>query len=93
MKKEKVKVPTTEEYIKSRYHVDNLDDVALGGTSMSKMMVDYTKLHVQEALKQSSKKAKISFRKLSVDNTGGYIEVPTIYKRSILNSYPLENII
>ena len=58
----------------------------------TEMMIEFAKIHVEAALKEASKKAKITERKVTLDNTGGYVRVPTIYKRYILNSYPLENI-
>ena len=52
----------------------------------------FTKKHVEAALKAASEKAKITERKKVVDNMGGYVKIPTIYKKHILSSYPLENI-
>ena len=54
--------------------------------------IDFAKIHVEDALKAASENAKITERKKVIDNTGGYIRIPTIYKKHILNSYPLENI-
>jgi hypothetical protein len=56
------------------------------------IMIEFTKLHVEAALKAASENAKITERKKVIDNTGGYIRIPTIYKKHILNSYPLEKI-
>jgi hypothetical protein len=55
-------------------------------------MIEFAKLHVEAALKAAGENAKITERKKVIDNTGGYIRIPTIYKKHILNSYPLENI-
>lgn len=62
--------------------------------SKQKLMIEFAKMHVQEALKQASEKADADFTYLGDDlkEIGAeYIEVYTI-KDSILNAYPLENI-
>jgi len=61
-------------------------------TDYNAAMLEFARLHVEAALKAASEKAKITERKKVIDNTGGYIRIPTIYKKHILNSYPLENI-
>ncbi len=83
------KIPTAEEILskkfselKSSFDLNDIKDC----------MVEFAKLHTEAALKEASKKAKITERKVTLDNTGGYVRVPTIYKKYILNSYPLENI-
>ena len=58
-------------------------------------MIEFAKMHVQEALKQASEKSDADFTYLGDDlkEIGAeYIEVYTI-KDSILNAYSLENII
>ena len=52
----------------------------------------FTYFNVEAALKAASEKAKITERKKVIDNTGGYVRIPTIYKKHILNAYSLENI-
>ena len=55
-------------------------------------MIEFAKMHVQEALKQASEKADADFTYLGDDlkEIGAeYIEVYTI-KDSILNAYPLD---
>ena len=63
--------------------------------NVTDMLIEFAKMHVQEALKQASEKADADFTYLGDDlkEIGAeYIEVYTI-KDSILNAYPLENII
>ena len=55
-------------------------------------MIEFAKMHVQEALKQASEKADADFTYLGDDLKeirAEYIEVYTI-KDSILNAYPLD---
>jgi hypothetical protein len=78
-------VPTARELFDKM--TDENDEI-----TSTEMMIEFAKIHVEAALKEASKKAKITERKVTLDNTGGYVRVPTIYKRYILNSYPLENI-
>lgn len=62
--------------------------------SIQELMIEFAKMHVQEALKQASEKADADFTYLGDDlkEIGAeYIEVYTI-KDSILNAYSLENI-
>lgn len=51
-------------------------------------MIEFAKLHVQEALKQASEKVKLDDGDYISD---GFYET-MIDKESILNAYPLENI-
>ena len=56
------------------------------------MLIEFAKMHVEEALKQASEKADADFTYLGDDlkEIGAeYIEVYTI-KDSILNAYPLD---
>ncbi len=48
------------------------------------IMIEFTKLHVEQALKIASEKAEV------YADEGGYSEF--VDEQSILNSYPLENI-
>ena len=66
----------------------------LGMYYVKEAMIEFAKMHVQEALKQASEKADADFTYLGDDlkEIGAeYIEVYTI-KDSILNAYSLENI-
>ena len=60
--------------------------------SKQELMIEFAKMHVQEALKQASEKADADFTYLGDDlkEIGAeYIEVYTV-KDSILNAYPLD---
>ena len=60
--------------------------------NVTDMLIEFAKMHVQEALKQASEKADADFTYLGDDlkEIGAeYIEVYTI-KDSILNAYPLD---
>ena len=66
----------------------------LGMYYVKEAMIEFAKMHVQEALKQASEKADADFTYLGDDLKeieAEYIEVYTI-KDSILNAYSLENI-
>ena len=87
------KTPLTEE--EKHYYIDRIityDDYI-------KAMIEFAKMHVQEALKQASKKAFVEYIDLTTDETFDYTDVITdddvevnINKDSILNAYHLENI-
>ena len=60
--------------------------------NVTDMLIEFAKMHVQEALKQASEKADADFTYLGDDlkEIGAeYIEVYTI-RNSILNAYPLD---
>ena len=60
--------------------------------NVTDMLIEFAKMHVQEALKQASEKADADFTYLGDDlkEIGAeYIEVYTV-KDSILNAYPLD---
>ena len=86
---------TVEEFlIEKEYPLYN-EFGGLGMYYVKEAMIEFAKMHVQEALKQASEKADADFTYLGDDlkEIGAeYIEVYTI-KDSILNAYPLENII
>ena len=86
---------TAEKFlIKKNYPLYN-NFGGLGMYYVKEAMIEFAKMHVQEALKQASEKADADFTYLGDDlkEVGAeYIEVYTI-KNSILNAYPLENII
>ena len=75
---------------------------AFGGLGMyyvREAMIEFAKMHVQEALKQASEKGFIEYIDLNTDETFDYTDViadddvgVNINKDSILNAYPLENI-
>ena len=68
--------------------------------NVTDMLIEFAKMHVQESLKQASEKAFIEYIDLNTDEIFDYTDVMTdddvganVNKDSILNSYPLENII
>jgi len=83
------KIPTAEEFIQNFLIKNHKGNV---GSNTEMLMIEFAKLHVEAALKAASEKAKITERKKVIDNTGGYVRIPTIYKKHILNSYPLDKI-
>lgn len=84
MTPEKNKVPSASEFYSSfviKYKSD--------GKTLD-LMNQFAKLHVEQALKKASKKAKI---KKTYRSTGSSILVKKVIdKESILNAYPLENV-
>jgi hypothetical protein len=87
------KIPTAEEVIDKMVKFASVNDtINCTVYSLSQVMIEFAKLHVEAALKAASEKAKITERKKVIDNTGGYVRIPTIYKKHILNAYSLENI-
>ena len=83
---------TAEKFlIKKNYPLCN-NFGGLGMYYVKEAMIEFAKMHVQEALKQASEKADADFTYLGDDlkEIGAeYIEVYTI-KDSILNAYPLD---
>jgi hypothetical protein len=77
-------IPTAEEFLK------NLDKESNGlwtedDSSICKAFIEFTKIHVQKALKEASEKAKLKYDHF--DDMAAYVD-----ESSILNAYPLENI-
>ena len=67
--------------------------------NVTDMLIEFAKMHVQEALKQASEKAFVEYIDLNTDEIFDYTDVITdddvevnINKDSILNAYLLENI-
>ena len=65
--------------------------------NVTDMLIEFAKMHVQEALKQASEKGFIEYIDLNTDETFDYTDVITdddvevnINKDSILNAYPLD---
>ena len=70
---------TAEEFLNNQ---DFYDLHAIPEWSVKRVMIEFAKLHVTEALRKASEYAEIT------DNG----RFPFIDKNSILNAYPLENI-
>ncbi len=79
---------TAEKFlIKKNYPLYN-NFGGLGMYYVKEAMIEFAKMHVQEALKQASEKAQAYNKsKFSSDIN------PQVDMESILNSYPLENIV
>ncbi len=67
--------------------------------NVTDMLIEFAKMHVQEALKQASEKAFVEYIDLNTDEIFDYTDVITdddvgvnVNKDSILKSYSLENI-
>ena len=67
--------------------------------NVTDMLIEFAKMHVQEALKQASEKAFVEYIDLNTDEIFDYTDVITdddvgvnVNKDSILNAYSLKNI-
>ena len=65
--------------------------------NVTDMLIEFAKMHVQEALKQASEKAFVEYIDLTTDEIFDYTDVITdddveanVNKYSILNAYPLD---
>lgn len=85
---EENKIPTVSEFTKSK------DPGFLYGVNgygicqkFEDLMIEFAKMHVKKALEEAAKKAEI-------DSVDSFTQGITFYvsERSIVNSYPLENI-
>lgn len=89
------KIPTAKEfYLKTIFPVsieNNRDDIELWfdtddhSEEHLRIMIEFAKLHVEQALKEASQNARL--KELEIHLSDGSVD-----KDSILNSYPLENI-
>lgn len=86
-------LPTAEELLRNKYKLEG-ERGTLRIDQVSMFMIEFAKLHAEEALKEASEKAKqIEDPYAYTGNTGS--EYPADYiidKDSILNAYALENI-
>lgn len=84
------KLPTAEEYFSKRYaelginHTDEIDGEDI------QIAIEFTKLHIDAALKEASEKAKTK-EDIAIFAEGTF-ETQIVDKDSILNAYPLTNI-
>lgn len=82
-------VPTAEEFLQdsftiSHFYNDKYNRMSCFSDDVQKAMIEFAKLHVEEALKAAAEQAEIEN---DWDNQKGNIS-----KDSILNAYLLENI-
>ena len=75
-------IPTAEEILNRDYTSTKENAI--------RAMIEFAKLHVEAALKEASKKAKITYDYSG--NTGSEYCDEFVDKDSILNSYPLDKI-
>jgi hypothetical protein len=90
------KIPTAEKFQRN-YSIEYYDEGGYQGIEekeVSKMLIEFTKLHVEAALKQASEKAILD--STYIDHIGEFEDIPLydyfVVKESILDAYPLENI-
>ena len=79
------KIPTANELFE-QYHGFEADS---SSRDIISLMVEFTKLHVEAALKEASEKAIITAHIPTKDDDRVYQEISKV---SILNSYSLDNI-
>ena len=97
-------IKTAEEFIKEntpQHHLGDLKIPCYYPPAIQKMMIEFAKLHVEAALKAAYTNSKIigtwgkeDWEGINIatrDEYGGWIDVE-ISEKSILNSYPLDNI-
>jgi len=82
-------IPTAEKFIENDYYHLHLDTDSICLGSIESAMIEFAKLHVEQALKEASKKAQIKYEYSG--NVGEYCD-EFVDVNSILNSYPLEKI-
>ena len=84
------KLPTAKDFFNKRYselginHIDEIDGEYI------QIAIEFANLHVKEALKEASKKAKT--KKDVAIFAEGTFETQIVDKDSILNAYSLKNI-
>ena len=96
-------IQTAEEFLKNKVYItqDGIEDVHDSMLNVVEAMLEFTKLHVEAALKEAAEKADAKADKsyslrVSRKNLfwtyGGSIGDVEIDKESILDAYPLDNI-
>ena len=60
--------------------------------NVTDMLIEFAKMHVQEALKQASEKASVTPVDHEEISEGSFRPIWGVDDESILNAYPLENI-
>lgn len=94
MTKEKVKIPTAEEFLMNRVYVttDGVEDVHDSLQSVKDALIEFAKLHVQAALKAADEQASVTAVDHEEISEGSFKPVWGVDSNSILNAYPLNNI-
>jgi len=86
------KIPTASELIRLQFCEGEFDEImdCLNGSiepDITQAMIDFAKLHVEQALKVASEKAEVNYEINEIGDTEFFVD-----KQSILNSYSLDNI-
>ena len=82
---------TAEEFLKNFNEEENNIDKLYYDSYVKKVMIKFAKMHVQEALKQASVEAEVEHELSNPYDPNSEYQI--VNKDSILNAYPLENII
>ena len=82
---------TAEEFLKNFNEEENNIDKLYYDSYVKKAMIEFAKMHVQEALKQASEKAEVEHELSNPYDPNSEYQI--VNKDSILNAYSLENII
>ena len=81
---------TAEEFLKNFNEEENNIDKLYYDSYVKKAMIEFAKMHVQEALKQASVEAEVEHELSNPYDPNSEYQI--VNKDSILNAYPLENI-
>ena len=73
----------------SHFYNDKYNEMVCFSKDVEKAMIEFTKYHVEAALKQASEQAKV---KIKQGELGAFDMRPSVKKKSIINAYPLKNI-
>ena len=86
-------IPTAEEFLNQRVYItqDDIEDVHDSVSAVTEAIIDFTKLHVEAALKAASDKALME-EDWRWDGENENHVYTGIDKDSIINAYPLTNI-
>lgn len=80
------KIPTAEEFFDSYFKSKTMTGAQLG--SVKSAMIEFTKIHVEQALKDASENIKND----SYYDSDSKDHYDSVLKPKILNSYPLDKI-
>lgn len=85
-------LPTANEKLKSTFYNGSFIEIHSGDADyIMEIMIEFARLHVEEALKQASENFKMKF-KVDIAELHMNDDWTEVDKSSILNAYPLENI-
>ena len=83
---------TAEEFLKNFNEEENNIDKLYYDSYVKKAMIEFAKMHVQEALKQASEKTFVTPIDHEEISEGSFRPIWGVDDESILNAYSLENI-